>query len=99
LEIHKEAQTCVEALMSPSQIGAKLCVDAVKVNKSKPTVIYIQNRIHSHTHVLTIPGQNIDTLRPRDEPKRRNNYRRIYRLIIQIGLCLIHIATYNLQPL
>jgi hypothetical protein len=33
IEIHKEAQTCVEALMSPSQIGAKLCVSAIKIEK------------------------------------------------------------------
>ena len=33
LEIHKEAQTCVEALMSPSQIGAEKCVQAMKVEK------------------------------------------------------------------
>jgi hypothetical protein len=26
--------------------------------------LYIQNRIHTHTHILTIPRQNIDTLRP-----------------------------------
>jgi hypothetical protein len=33
LEIHKEAQTCVEALMSPSQVGAEKCVQAMKVEK------------------------------------------------------------------
>ncbi len=33
IEIHKEAQTCVEALMSPSQIGAGKCIQAVKVGK------------------------------------------------------------------
>ena len=33
LEIHKEAQTCVEALMSPSEIGAQRCLDAIKVEK------------------------------------------------------------------
>jgi hypothetical protein len=33
IEIHKEAQTCVEALMSPSQIGAKLCISAMKIGK------------------------------------------------------------------
>ncbi len=33
LEIHKEAQTCVEALMSPSQIGAEKCVKAMKMEK------------------------------------------------------------------
>ncbi len=33
IEIHKEAQTCIEALMSPSQIGAKLCVHAITIEK------------------------------------------------------------------
>jgi len=33
LEIHKEAQTCIEALMSPSQIGAEKCVQAMKIEK------------------------------------------------------------------
>jgi hypothetical protein len=33
IEIHKEAQTCVEALMSPSQLGAEKCVQAMKVEK------------------------------------------------------------------
>jgi len=33
LEIHKEAQTCIEALMSPSQIGAEKCIQAMKVEK------------------------------------------------------------------
>jgi hypothetical protein len=33
LEIHKEAQTCVEALMSPSQIGAEKCVQAMKMER------------------------------------------------------------------
>ena len=33
IEIHNEAQTCVEALMSPSQMGANLCVSAMKIEK------------------------------------------------------------------
>jgi hypothetical protein len=33
IEIHKEAQTCIEALMSPSQIGAEKCVQAMTVEK------------------------------------------------------------------
>ncbi|MFN9980669.1 MAG: hypothetical protein ACK53Y_12165, partial [bacterium] len=33
LEIHKEAQTCVEALMSPSQIGAEKCIQNMKMEK------------------------------------------------------------------
>jgi hypothetical protein len=33
IEIHKEAQTCIEALMSPSQIGAEKCIQAMKVEK------------------------------------------------------------------
>ena len=33
LEIHKEAQTCIEALMSPSQIGAGKCIQSMKVEK------------------------------------------------------------------
>jgi hypothetical protein len=33
VEIHKEAQTCVEALMSPSLIGANLCISATKIGK------------------------------------------------------------------
>ncbi len=32
LEIHKEAQTCVEALMSPSQIGAEKCIQNMKMD-------------------------------------------------------------------
>jgi hypothetical protein len=42
LEIHKEAQTCVEALMSPSQNGAEKCIQAMKMEKvNKQSYIYI----------------------------------------------------------
>jgi hypothetical protein len=42
IEIHKEAQTCVEALMSPSQIGAEKCVQAMTLEKvNQQTYIYI----------------------------------------------------------
>jgi hypothetical protein len=41
LEIHKEAQTCVEALMSPSQIGAEKCIQDMKMEKvNKQSYIY-----------------------------------------------------------
>ena len=55
--------------------------------------------IQEKKHLLTISRQNINTLRPRDEPKRRNNHRRIYGLGIQVKLYLIHVTTNNLQPI
>jgi len=74
VEIHKEAQTCIEALMSPSQIGAEKCVQAIKVErvnqqsyifKTEPTIIRIFSPFPDKLSTLCghILNQNAGTIK------------------------------------
>jgi hypothetical protein len=61
IEIHKEAQTCIEALMSPSLQGAKQCLKAIKVEQIN-TQSYIYKKDTSVIRLFSPFQDKISTL-------------------------------------